>query len=57
MEDHENRALPQDGLFDALESGGGGFAPAADVPADTSDFDAPAPVGASNGGGDDDIPF
>ena len=41
----------------AESGGGGGFAPAADVPADTSDFDAPAPVGASNGGGDDDIPF
>lgn len=38
--------------------GGGGFAPAADVPADTSDFgEQPAAVGASSGGGDDDIPF
>jgi len=36
--------------------GGAGGAPASDVPADTSDFSQPAPVG---GGGreDDDIPF
>ena len=36
--------------------GSGGFAPQADVPADTSDFGDPvgAPAG---GGGDDDIPF
>jgi len=34
---------------------GGGFAPASDVPADTSDFEgAAAPSG---GGGEDDIPF
>ena len=38
--------------------GSGGFAPQADVPADTSDFGQPAGV-ASGGGGssDDDIPF
>ncbi|MBK5115771.1 MAG: single-stranded DNA-binding protein [Thermoleophilia bacterium] len=41
----------------AESGGGGGFAPAADVPADTSDFGEPAAVGPSNGGGDDDIPF
>lgn len=34
---------------------GGGFASGSDVPADTSDFDAP--VAAGGGGGDDDIPF
>ena len=35
-----------------------GFAPASDVPADTSDFGEPAGVGSGGGGGsDDDIPF
>jgi single-strand DNA-binding protein len=34
---------------------GGGFAPAGDVPADTSDFEGAAVGG--GGGGDDDIPF
>jgi single-strand DNA-binding protein len=34
--------------------GGGGFAPQSDVPADTSDFDSPAPASV---GADDDIPF
>ncbi|MDQ3934486.1 MAG: single-stranded DNA-binding protein [Actinomycetota bacterium] len=41
---------------------GGRFTPQSDVPADTSDFDAPAPAPVSGGGGgggaaDDDIPF
>jgi single-strand DNA-binding protein len=35
---------------------GNGFTPSNDVPADTSDFEGAA-VGASSGGGDDDIPF
>lgn len=41
---------------DAPGGGGdqGGFTPSSDVPADTSDFGDPAPVG---GGSDDDIPF
>ena len=34
-----------------------GFAPASDVPADTSDFGEPAGVGSGGGGSDDDIPF
>jgi single-strand DNA-binding protein len=41
------------GSRDGSSAGGGGFTPANDVPADTSDF-APAAVG---GGEDDDIPF
>ncbi|MGI8462206.1 MAG: single-stranded DNA-binding protein [Solirubrobacterales bacterium] len=35
---------------------GNGFTPQSDVPADTSDFDQPAAVGAGSGG-DDDTPF
>lgn len=35
------------------DQGGAGFAPAPEAPADTSDFNSPAPVG----GGDEDIPF
>jgi single-strand DNA-binding protein len=35
----------------------GGFTPASDVPADTSDFNEPAAVGSGGGGEDDDIPF
>ena len=38
------------------QGGGGGFQPASDVPADTSDFGDPAGVGAGSSG-DDDIPF
>jgi single-strand DNA-binding protein len=46
------------GSRDEGTGGGGGFRPASDVPADTSDFDEPAGV-ASGGSGeaDDDIPF
>ncbi len=40
-------------------SSGGGFAARSDIPADTSDFSAPAPapVGGGTATGDDDIPF
>jgi single-strand DNA-binding protein len=38
-------------------NGGGRFTPQSDVPADTSDFGQPAPVGGGGGGSDDDIPF
>jgi single-strand DNA-binding protein len=37
------------------QGGGNGFQPSSDVPADTSDFDQPAPAAA--GASDDDIPF
>jgi single-strand DNA-binding protein len=45
---------------DTAGGGGNGFTPRSDVPADTSDFQQPAPVGgggASSSAGDDDIPF
>jgi single-strand DNA-binding protein len=47
------------GRDDAAMSGGGnGFAPHSDVPADTSDFAPPQPVGARPApASDDDIPF
>ena len=35
----------------------GGFQPASDVPADTSDFEGAGVSGGSSGGSDDDIPF
>ena len=40
-------------------SSGGGFAARSDIPADTSDFSAPAPAPGGGGAatGDDDIPF
>ena len=41
-----------------MGGGGGGFAPRSDVPADTSDFGPPQPVGARSAApADDDIPF
>ena len=43
----------RDGSGGGGNGNGGGFSPAADTPADTSDFEG-APAG---GGGDDDIPF
>ncbi|MEX1141823.1 MAG: single-stranded DNA-binding protein [Thermoleophilaceae bacterium] len=42
------------------EGGGGNgssFTPQSDVPADTSDFQQPAPAGGGNAPSDDDIPF
>ncbi len=46
----------RDGSGGAPNAGnGGGFTPAADTPADTSDFEGAA--ASSGGGGDDDIPF
>jgi single-strand DNA-binding protein len=44
------------GREDGGGNGGGRFTPQADVPADTSDFQQPAPVG-GGGASDDDIPF
>src|SRR5687767_13303036 len=45
------------GSRDGSGSGGNGFTPQSDVPADTSDFTSePAPVGGGSGS-DDDIPF
>ncbi len=44
------------GARDDAGGGSGGFAPASDVPADTSDFGEPASVG-SGANSDDDIPF
>jgi single-strand DNA-binding protein len=41
---------------DDASSGGNGFTPPSDVPADTSDF-APQPVGGGGNAADDDIPF
>ncbi len=42
----------------SVPGGGQGYAPAPDVPADTSDFSNPVPVAAGAGGGsEDDIPF
>jgi single-strand DNA-binding protein len=38
------------------QSGGNGFTPQSDVPADTSDFEGQK-AGAATGGGEDDIPF
>ena len=46
------------GQTNQTQQGNQGFAPASDVPADTSDFGEPAGVGSGGGGGsDDDIPF
>jgi single-strand DNA-binding protein len=49
------------GRDEGAPSGGGGFTARSDIPADTSDFSAPAPspVGGAGAGatGDDDIPF
>jgi single-strand DNA-binding protein len=45
----------RDGGGQGGQGGGNGFQPTSDVPADTSDFDQPAP--ATAGTSDDDIPF
>jgi single-strand DNA-binding protein len=45
----------RDGGGQGGQGGGNGFQPSSDVPADTSDFDQPAP--ATAGTSDDDIPF
>ena len=45
---------------DAMGSGGNGFTPRSDVPADTRDFEpagAPVSTGGGSSAGDDDIPF
>lgn len=56
-DDAGNRGGNQDAGNQAGGNQGGGFAPASDVPADTSDFGDPAGVGSGGGGSDDDIPF